>query len=480
MNLMNLMNLILVGLMYGINAVEMIHQGTICGPNPTKTFYISKQSDIDDISHCNVLNGSLYINGENNLVSLSGLSNLHCITGDLVITDSHNIMNLNGFDGLKHIEGHDLYLDQYSVLIKDNNNLAFTDTIDWVSLTNNTGLVSLYNNYIDSIDCDSSCDGCFAPSPYFCQECKYYHFLETNVCTNECDNNSSSCIPREPQNMTLNVSNRNATCVNISWETTDIYSNLINSIYIVNENSSEIMLMSSIIPGVGYHYNYENLTKEVEVCDLYPNSDYYFSLQVSNLFDNSSKVFGLVSTMDYSIPNITNFYNKKWDDNTLVLYWHSSIPPDTIFFKGTDEYFEIEIYHNGLLYHNKTHDTHYIFYHTLDNGDYLFRVREVYILSNKELTYYSEWYENSFYYEGSTTPSTSTSTSTTPDDYETIYIVIYILIGILLLLFSYYCFRKNNIDRNRTSASVDNSFANPSFTEQIVTEDAYIDIAENI
>ena len=117
---MKLMKLILLGLMYGTNAVEMIHQGTICGPNPSKTFYINKQSDIDEISHCNVLNGSLYINGENDLVSLSGLSNLHCITGDLVITDSHNIMNLHGLHGLKHIEGNDLYLDTYSVLIKDN------------------------------------------------------------------------------------------------------------------------------------------------------------------------------------------------------------------------------------------------------------------------------------------------------------------------------------------------------------------------
>ena len=31
---------------------------TLCGTSPTDTFYVSTNQEIDDLSHCNILNGN--------------------------------------------------------------------------------------------------------------------------------------------------------------------------------------------------------------------------------------------------------------------------------------------------------------------------------------------------------------------------------------------------------------------------------------
>ena len=144
------------------------------------TFFININKDIEAISNCSTINGSLFINGENNIDSLSGLSNINYITGELVIIDSHIVNSLKGLHNLKNIGGENLYLDQYSVAIKHNINnkndshqgLCYVNKLDWSLLTNSQYTFS--NNGKNCPDCHSNCLGCFGPGPRLCQQCRYF------------------------------------------------------------------------------------------------------------------------------------------------------------------------------------------------------------------------------------------------------------------------------------------------------------------
>ena len=65
-----------------------------CGNHPQKNFYVSNNIELNDLSNCNIVNGSVFINGEYSLTTLEPLKNIERITGKLVILDSHVLDNL--------------------------------------------------------------------------------------------------------------------------------------------------------------------------------------------------------------------------------------------------------------------------------------------------------------------------------------------------------------------------------------------------
>ena len=86
---------------------------TICGNTPINTYYFNNEAGLDTIKNCEVLNGSLIIQGDYGLTSLEKLSNLRHISGYMVILDSHVLNTLNGLQNLEHIHGDNLYLQQF-------------------------------------------------------------------------------------------------------------------------------------------------------------------------------------------------------------------------------------------------------------------------------------------------------------------------------------------------------------------------------
>ena len=70
------------------------------------------------------MNSSIYIHGENNIFSIEEMDNIREILGDLVIVDTTELKNLAGLKNVERILGLDLYLDTYSIVIRDNPKLA--------------------------------------------------------------------------------------------------------------------------------------------------------------------------------------------------------------------------------------------------------------------------------------------------------------------------------------------------------------------
>ena len=73
-------------------------------------YYINKIDDFDNIKDCDVINGNIFINGENKIDSIAELDNINRIKGHLVILDSHIINSLKGLQNIDSIDGNDLYL----------------------------------------------------------------------------------------------------------------------------------------------------------------------------------------------------------------------------------------------------------------------------------------------------------------------------------------------------------------------------------
>ncbi len=89
-----------------------------CGYGPEDIFFINSNNDMNIIRDCNLLNGSLFINGDYNIDSLQVLNNLEYITGYLVVYDSHTLKSLKGLNNLKYIYSYNPYLLDYGVTIK--------------------------------------------------------------------------------------------------------------------------------------------------------------------------------------------------------------------------------------------------------------------------------------------------------------------------------------------------------------------------
>ena len=196
-----------------------------CGNHPQKNFYVSNNIELNDLSNCNIVNGSIFINGEYSLTTLEPLKNIERITGKLVILDSHVLDNLKGLHNLKSIDGDDFYLQKYSLVIKHNNNnlddynhgLCYMDNVFWDDIVKK-GEILIENNSLNCPYCSSVCNGCFGPGPQLCQSCENYT-NSNGICLDHChghiDNNH--CNEIEPGIPEVSISTLSPYSMNISW-----------------------------------------------------------------------------------------------------------------------------------------------------------------------------------------------------------------------------------------------------------------------
>ncbi len=121
-----------------------------CGSGIQDVLYINKPIDLEYISNCTYINGSLFINGDYNINNLNKLSNIKGINGYLSIYDSHKIKNLKGLHHLKKIKGSNKYLLKYGLTIKYNNpidnntGLCYYDKVYWDKIINSP--ITIFKN----------------------------------------------------------------------------------------------------------------------------------------------------------------------------------------------------------------------------------------------------------------------------------------------------------------------------------------------
>ena len=161
-----------------------------CGNHWESSFVVNSNEDLDKLSECQSLNGSLYINGGDNINSLRSLSNLRTIFGHLVILDSPLLLTLEGLHNIHHIYAYEKYLDTYSVSIKHNrddnqpsNGLCFVNTFPWITITQNQK-VEIKNNAINCPECHNQCLNCWDKYSYTGFKCKNYK--SGDHCVKEC------------------------------------------------------------------------------------------------------------------------------------------------------------------------------------------------------------------------------------------------------------------------------------------------------
>ena len=226
-------------------------------------YYINKVDDFDHIKDCDIINGNLFINGENKIDSIANLDKIKRITGHLVILDSHIINSLKGLQNIESIDGNDLYLDEYSVVIKHNVNnkndshqgLCYSNKIDWSLITDKK--VLFQNNGKNCPECHPSCIGCFGAGPRLCQICKDYKYGD--ICVDECPfgNIGTDCIQKIPNKIDLIGDSISEHSILLNWSS---YENkLINSFNIyINDNLEHVLISDD-----GYYYYTEIPTKYI-------------------------------------------------------------------------------------------------------------------------------------------------------------------------------------------------------------------------
>lgn len=145
--------------------------GKICGNNSDDIIKIEKNEDFNLLNGCSYLNGSLIIEGLNNLNDFSQLSKLNQISGYLLIKNTNSVNNLEGLHNLQNVEGLNLYNNK-SIYISNNNRLCYSNLVNWNNIT-------LNDFYYDTVkvncptDCNIECISgyCFGPGIELCQNC---------------------------------------------------------------------------------------------------------------------------------------------------------------------------------------------------------------------------------------------------------------------------------------------------------------------
>ena len=431
-----------------------LNNNTLCGTNPTNTFFISNYENINSLKNCSTLNSSVYINGENNIYSLQNLSNIKTIHGDLVITDNTELKNLKGLQNLNQIMGMDLYLDKYSLVITDNSKLSFIDNVNWSKITDVTKVKFNKNNPTNHL-CDQVCNGCYGPGPYLCQECNYYTIYENGnrICVNYCsdDNviNNNTCINQPPLEPVLFTNWKNETCLNIGWQVSDLelYKNNVNGISISFEDNN---IYKFFVNDTGYTYNTSNLENSKLICKLVPFTNYTVNGILHGNYLTSPTSELIATTLDYVAHPLSNFNINYNDLNYMtVIHWDNYALPNDDYFKNSNIYYTVFItnfFDNIILNETNTTDNIYITYLLDSPSKYTIGVRNNVILNN--ITYTSDWLFKELILTSTTTTSTtssSTSSSSTSSsstkvlqdkkDNSLVLLIIYIIAGIIIFLF---------------------------------------------
>jgi len=256
-----------------------------CGSGIQDVLYINKPIDLEYISNCTYINGSLFINGDYNINNLNKLSNIKGINGYLSIYDSHKIKNLKGLHHLKKIKGSNKYLLKYGLTIKYNNpidnntGLCYYDKVYWDKIINSP--ITIFKNKKNCPECDKRCKGCFGPSNLLCQECR--EFTSGSACVSKCNNGTlqegNICNEKIPnEELKLKFRRSGDLKLNISWNKPIKPNGYILNYQLLRNNS---ILFKSYYDNSGYisntylEYNYEDSLKEL-------NKNYSYKICYSN------------------------------------------------------------------------------------------------------------------------------------------------------------------------------------------------------
>lgn len=455
---------------YNISQSYKLSSG--CGNNPSDVIFINSHNDINIIKDCNLINGSLFINGDYNIYSLKNLSNLEFITGYLVIYDSHTLKSLNGLHNLKYIYSQNPYLQDYGVTIKYNDNsgdnktgLCFGDKVDWNILTPiNT---NINNNRIDCPNCHSECNGCFGPSRFLCQECNNYK--SGDACVSICPNGTllsnnicNEFYPNETINLNFNrINNENK--LNISWKQPNNPNGYITQYILFRDNNK---LLDSYYNIDGYYTN-DYLSNQY--IDTLEDLDTIYKYKIA--YANSIGSF-ISNTQDYLMINriphdINNLEYRNLTNSSVILNW---------FYNNSLLFPKFEYSFNNSVYFNILNLTTY-------NNFYTFCLENLYSDQHYNISIRAR-YNNNFIGR-----ETTISLKTLDNNYiqyipETDNNIIYwyfILIGCLflvLILYFMFCYSPtNNNSQNETNTNPENItriFDNPIYE---IEESKYGDVS---
>jgi len=286
----------------------------ICIPDDG-TFYINDNSQITKLQNCTTIDGNLVIIGEYELNELY-LNKLTNITGYLVVMDSHSLHSLKGLKNIESIQGNDLYLNQYSLVIKNNIadddlGLCYVDTIDWSFITNKS--IHLENNNDNCPSCDNNCLGCWDRGPRNCQFCKNY--ISGITCVNTCplgtllDNDI--CMESTPSNIILSANKISLDSINLNWEFSNGTNGVILGCDIYRNNS---LLISEVFSDNSNNYNYSD-------SNLNNNTLYKYHIYCYNNKNGSYSNFLVLKTKN--LENIQNLNLASQSTNSLDFTWDS-------------------------------------------------------------------------------------------------------------------------------------------------------------
>ena len=396
-----------------------------CGDSPSNTYFISKDTEFSQISHCPMVNSSVFINGEYDVTTLNYMENITMIHGDLVLQNSHSVYNLKGLQNLVTINGDDLYLDRYALYITNNENLAFVDKVNWSKITSNNEVFLDYAERSNRVPCYRECDGCFGPGPYLCQSCLNYTFLDNQTCTGVCENILSDaenlCQVRPPNNLFVDYLTSYSN-IYIDWGSNDIYRELIDG-YRIYYNGD--LAISTFIDDNRYFFDKSDLHITDTISNLVPGSTFNFSMEAHSKFGYSALLTELITLKSYTPGNFTQTNITNIDNSEILISWIPPSFPDELFFTNNTinmfyEYY-IDTEDNSGVVTNSN-----LSLYNLPYGEHDINIKTVVqIITLGDDYYFHGEYQrfgfNSIYTTTSPTTSETTSQTTSPTTTTTIF-----------------------------------------------------------
>lgn len=512
-----MLSLILSFLCISQNETNISNIDRGCGYASDNIFFINNHNDINVLKDCNTINGSLFINGDYNIISLENFSRLEYITGYLLIYDSHTLKSLKGLNNLKYIYSENSYLLDYGVTVKYNNDinnnntgLCFSNTVNWNLITPTSIIVS--DNRLDCPTCHSECNGCFGPSRFLCQSC--INYKSGDACVLECPNGTilqnDTCIelqPIEPINLSFNRL-QDEYILNISWNSPNMSNGYIIEYKLFRGN---LEIYNSFYNTSGYYSNdyltsyyidyLDNLDRNYEYKIAYSNSIGTCLSDSQNYF-MYNRIPHNIDNLDFqNVTNCSVIFEWSYDNYTLVPIFEYSLN-NSIYFQiinftqnnnhylylldnlnsNTEYYLSLRAKYNNFFTGNNS----IIYFTTLDN---IFNFSSISTTTTLLTTLSSTISTTSSIETVNTTIPIIPGVSPHPDNeidnnFNYLYIIL-ICVGVLILiLILYYLFcctlsKKGDIYPNLESSNETRAHNNPIYEPENKNEILYGDFVFN-
>ena len=303
--------------------------GLACITNAT--ILVESQKDLNNLCCDENITDNLFIKGENSVYSLQPLENIKRIDGYLIIWNSNLLKSIYNLRHLNHVG---------EVVISNNPQMCFADTLNWTLITSSNVYISDNSNNCSS--CHSECLGCWQIGPRSCQLCK--NFMSGTTCVKVCPEGTfvdpinkicTESIPTDfPQ---LSSSFCNDTCLNVFWNDTSFipYGVILgHKLYMNNYEVYTSIVDDSDLP----------LYTNVTISSLNYSTSYSFQIQILNSVGWSSLSDPLTVTTPEAPPlaptniQIFNIQIFNLTASTAKICWNKSSS------SGPIQFYLIELY----------------------------------------------------------------------------------------------------------------------------------------